>query len=95
MVRQLFLTVGLILIATSAFGQDPQAVMNMLLQRQMERYQLQQQLERQELEEKLRLRQASDEAMRRGLLQYSPWEKATQRSIVSERHQLSPFLKFH
>ena len=51
MVRQLFLTVGLILIATSAFGQDPQAVMNMLLQRQMERYQLQQQLERQELEE--------------------------------------------
>ena len=105
MVRQLLLTVGLILIATSAFGQDPQAVMHMLLERQMERYQLQQQLERQELEEKLRLRRASDyqisaelarycrngeppcwrarpdillgEAMRRGLLQYSPPARQT------------------
>ena len=73
-----FLTaLAAMLAVSSASAQDPQAVMNMLLQRQMQQYELSHQnqmmrleLERRELEERLRLSRASDRQIAEELTRY-------------------------
>jgi hypothetical protein len=75
--KAFFTAVAAMLAASSASAQDPQAVMNMLLQRQMQQYELNRQnqtmrleLERRELEEKLRLSRASDRQIAEELVRY-------------------------
>ncbi len=75
--KAFFAALVAMLTATSTFAQDPQAVMNMLLQRQMQQYELshqnqmmRQELERRELEEKLRLSRASDHQIAEELARY-------------------------
>jgi hypothetical protein len=75
--KAFFAALAAMLTATSVSAQDPQAVMNMLLQRGMQQYELSHQnqmmrleFERRELEEKLRLSRASDRQIAEELARY-------------------------
>jgi hypothetical protein len=72
-----FIILAAMLTATSAYAQDPQAVMDMLLKRGMQQYELSHQnqmmrleSERRELEEKLRLSSTSDRQVAEELARY-------------------------
>jgi hypothetical protein len=77
MKKTIFGTLTATFMATSAFAQDPQAVMDMLLRREMQRYELSHQnqmmrleLERRDPEEKLRFSCASDRQIAEELARY-------------------------
>jgi hypothetical protein len=92
MFKGLFLVMAWTLVATSAQAQDPQALMNALIQRQMQQDEVRQQnsmrrleLERLDLEQQLRFRRATDSQIGAELSRYCPKRRTAVFAVATQR----------